>query len=198
MPALEALAHSGFDADKYAPVPDRAALAQLARLSNGLLNRRQITPIRKRVVEFRTAGATGASAAGGATPAPTRVPASVSEDDPAITASAVQLFTGVGGVIGRPDPHIELMAIEPLFYAANPALVTYARARVKNAGHVFASLVITVAAALMTFAAHLAWQIHRLDIDDPALCLMLFKSNRDAGLILFAGFVLEALVRRLV
>jgi 4-hydroxybenzoate polyprenyltransferase len=54
------------------------------------------------------------------------------------------------------------------------------------------------AAGLMTFAAHLAWQIHRLDIDDPDLCLMLFKSNRDAGLILFAGFVLEALVRRLV
>ena len=51
--------------------------------------------------------------------------------------------------------------------------------------------------ALMTFAAHLAWQIFRLDIDDPDLCLMLFKSNRDAGLILFAGLVLDAWVRSL-
>jgi len=51
------------------------------------------------------------------------------------------------------------------------------------------------ASALMTFAAHLAWQIFRLDIDDPDLCLMLFKSNRDAGLILFAGLVLDAMVR---
>jgi 4-hydroxybenzoate polyprenyltransferase len=45
---------------------------------------------------------------------------------------------------------------------------------------------------LAGFAAHLAWQIWRLDIDDPALCLALFKSNRDAGLILFAGLVLDA------
>ena len=51
------------------------------------------------------------------------------------------------------------------------------------------------ASALMTFAAHLAWQIFRLDIDDPDLCLMLFKSNRDAGLILFAGLALDAMVR---
>ena len=45
---------------------------------------------------------------------------------------------------------------------------------------------------LLAFAAHLAWQIGRLDIDDPALCLALFKSNRDAGLILFAALVLDA------
>ncbi|MDR6953994.1 4-hydroxybenzoate polyprenyltransferase [Ancylobacter sp. 3268] len=44
------------------------------------------------------------------------------------------------------------------------------------------------------FAAHLAWQVARLDIDDPALCLRLFRSNRDAGLVLFAGFALQALV----
>jgi 4-hydroxybenzoate polyprenyltransferase len=48
---------------------------------------------------------------------------------------------------------------------------------------------------LVAFAGHLAWQIGRLDIDDPALCLALFKSNRDAGLILFAGLVLAAALR---
>ena len=39
------------------------------------------------------------------------------------------------------------------------------------------------------FGAHLGWQIERLDIDDPDLCLRLFKSNRDAGLILFAALM---------
>ena len=44
------------------------------------------------------------------------------------------------------------------------------------------------------FAAHLAWQVNHLNIDDPAHCLRLFKSNRDAGLILFAAMLLQAAV----
>jgi 4-hydroxybenzoate polyprenyltransferase len=47
---------------------------------------------------------------------------------------------------------------------------------------------------LAAFAAHLAWQIARLDIRDSARCLTLFKSNRDAGLLLFAGMVAAALL----
>ncbi len=50
---------------------------------------------------------------------------------------------------------------------------------------------------LLGFAAHLGWQIARLDIADPDRCLALFKSNRDAGLILFAGLVLDAAAHRL-
>jgi len=50
---------------------------------------------------------------------------------------------------------------------------------------------------LVAFAAHLAWQIVRLDIDDPLNCLAVFKSNRDAGLILFAALVLDAAWRAL-
>ncbi len=45
---------------------------------------------------------------------------------------------------------------------------------------------------LIAFAAHLAWQVLRLDINDSAHCLKLFKSNRDAGLILFGAMLLEA------
>jgi 4-hydroxybenzoate polyprenyltransferase len=45
---------------------------------------------------------------------------------------------------------------------------------------------------VIAFAAHLSWQVVRLDINDPAHCLRLFKSNRDAGLILFAAMLLEA------
>jgi 4-hydroxybenzoate polyprenyltransferase len=47
---------------------------------------------------------------------------------------------------------------------------------------------------LLCFAAHLTWQVLRIDIHDPAYCLVLFKSNRDAGLILFAAMLLEAAV----
>jgi len=48
---------------------------------------------------------------------------------------------------------------------------------------------------LAAFAVHLGWQVTRLDIGDPALCLRIFRSNRDAGLLLFAGLLVEALVR---
>ncbi len=48
---------------------------------------------------------------------------------------------------------------------------------------------------LMAFAVHLVWQIRRLDISDPALCGRIFKSNRDAGLLLFAGLLADAVMR---
>src|ERR1700733_6891912 len=48
---------------------------------------------------------------------------------------------------------------------------------------------------LAGFAVHLGWQIARLKIGDPALCLRIFKSNRDAGLLLFAGLVMDAVMR---
>jgi 4-hydroxybenzoate polyprenyltransferase len=48
---------------------------------------------------------------------------------------------------------------------------------------------------LVAFAAHLVWQTTRLEISDPALCLRIFKSNRDAGLLLFAGLLADAVMR---
>jgi 4-hydroxybenzoate polyprenyltransferase len=48
---------------------------------------------------------------------------------------------------------------------------------------------------LAAFALHLIWQIRRLEISDPALCLRIFKSNRDAGLLLFAGLLADAVMR---
>jgi 4-hydroxybenzoate polyprenyltransferase len=71
-----------------------------------------------------------------------------------------------------------------LFYALAVALIALA-GLAAGAGLVFAL-------GLAIFAAHLAWQIRRLDIDDPVNCLVVFKSNRDAGLILFAGLALNA------
>src|SRR5215472_14586998 len=40
---------------------------------------------------------------------------------------------------------------------------------------------IIFAIGLVAFALHLAWQVRSLNIADPALCLTVFKSNRDAG-----------------
>ncbi len=54
---------------------------------------------------------------------------------------------------------------------------------------------IVFAIGLAAFAAHLAWQIARLDIGDPDQCLIVFKSDRDAGLILFAGLLLDAALK---
>ena len=48
---------------------------------------------------------------------------------------------------------------------------------------------------LAAFAAHLVWQIKRLEIGNSPLCLRLFKSNRDAGLLLFAGLLVDAVLR---
>ena len=42
------------------------------------------------------------------------------------------------------------------------------------------ALVIALA-GVWAFGWHLAWQLRRLDIDDPENCLMLFRANRDAG-----------------
>ena len=45
-------------------------------------------------------------------------------------------------------------------------------------------LTLTVAlCGVWAFGWHLAWQLGRLNIDDPARCLRLFRANRDAGLI---------------
>ncbi len=63
------------------------------------------------------------------------------------------------------------------------------------AAGVLARAGIVFAVGLCAFAAHLAWQIIRLDIGDPDNCLAVFKSNRDAGLILFAGLLLDAALR---
>ena len=48
---------------------------------------------------------------------------------------------------------------------------------------------------LIAFAVHLGWQIRRLDISDPELCKRVFHSNRDAGLLLFAGLLVDAVMR---
>jgi 4-hydroxybenzoate polyprenyltransferase len=72
------------------------------------------------------------------------------------------------------------------FYAAAIALAGFATWLV--GGGIFAW------AGVAAFAAHLAWQVMMIDPASPARALRLFRSNRDAGLLLFAGFVLQGLI----
>ena len=50
-------------------------------------------------------------------------------------------------------------------------------------------------AGLLLAAGHLGWQVVSLKIDDPDNCLARFRANRTTGWILFAGLVLDALLR---
>src|SRR5439155_5277332 len=66
----------------------------------------------------------------------------------------------------RPKP------MPAIFYALAVALIAWAGFSA-GGGLIFAL-------GLLAFAAHLVWQIARLDVDDPVNCLAVFKSNRDA------------------
>lgn len=48
-------------------------------------------------------------------------------------------------------------------------------------------------AGVWAFGWHMLWQLRRLDISDPASCLAVFRSNRDAGLILWLFLAAAAL-----
>jgi 4-hydroxybenzoate polyprenyltransferase len=39
-------------------------------------------------------------------------------------------------------------------------------------------------AGVWGFGWHLAWQMRRLDLEDPTSCMVIFRANRDAGLAL--------------
>jgi len=98
------------------------------------------------------------------------------EDDALIGIKSTALLFGT-------RTHRALMA----FYAAAVLLIGVAL--------VLAGAGVPAWIGLGAFAAHLIWQIRRLEISDPALCLRIFKSNRDAGLLLFAGLLADAVMR---
>lgn len=95
------------------------------------------------------------------------------------------------------DSLIGIKSTALLFGERTPAMLTtfYAVAvlLIGSAGLMAGGGVIFVL-GLIAFAAHLTWQVLRIDIDNPAHCLVLFKSNRDAGLILFGAMLLDAAV----
>ena len=70
-----------------------------------------------------------------------------------------------------------------VFYAAAAAL---ALAAIEAAGGGWVAPI-----GWLAYAAHLAWQTSQVEGAGPATALALFRSNRDAGLILFAGIALQ-------
>ncbi len=52
--------------------------------------------------------------------------------------------------------------------------------------------------AAAAFSVHLFYQMIKIRLEDGALALKLFQSNRNAGLILFAGLALDAAVRHVL
>jgi 4-hydroxybenzoate polyprenyltransferase len=126
-----------------------------------------------------------------------------------IDPSALWLYAGsIAWVIGydtiyahqdtEDDALIGIKSTARLFGArTKPALVAFYGLAVVLIGIALATSGARWPAAigLAAFAVHLVWQIVRLDIVDPALCLRIFKSNRDAGLLLFAGLLVDAVMR---
>ncbi|MEO9169606.1 MAG: NADH-quinone oxidoreductase subunit NuoK [Candidatus Baltobacteraceae bacterium] len=90
-----------------------------------------------------------------------------------ITLSSVIFFIGVAGVVVRRNPLIMLMSIELMFNAANLLFMAFSRAWLQNEGHVFAFLVITVAAAEAAIALAIVVTVFRtaknVDVDDVAM-----------------------------
>ncbi len=126
-----------------------------------------------------------------------------------IGATALLLYAGsIAWVIGydtiyahqdaEDDALIGIKSTARLFAdRTHLALIVFYGLAVVLIGAAFATAHAHAAAwlGLACFAAHLGWQISRLDIADPALCLRLFKSNRDAGLLLFAALLADAALR---
>ena len=126
-----------------------------------------------------------------------------------IDATALLLYAGsIAWVIGydtiyahqdaEDDALIGVKSTALLFGArTRPALMAFYATAVALIGGALwlAAARWPAAIGLVAFAAHLVWQIVRLDISDPVLCLRVFKSNRDAGLLLFAGLLADAMMR---
>lgn len=53
---------------------------------------------------------------------------------------------------------------------------------------------LTALAGVWLFALHMGLQMRRMDLDDPAVCLRIFRSNRDAGLIAVPFLAVAALL----
>ena len=90
-----------------------------------------------------------------------------------IALSAIIFMIGAIGVVARRNPLVMLMAIELMWNAANLAFIAYAKAYMNNAGHIFAFLVITVAAAEAAIGLAIVVivfrQYNHVDVDEVAV-----------------------------
>ena len=89
-----------------------------------------------------------------------------------VALSATIFFIGVAGVLLRRNPLIMLMSIELMWNAANLLFLSFSRMWMNNAGHIFAFLVITVAAAEAAIGLAIIMAVFRnaknVDVDEVA------------------------------
>lgn len=90
-----------------------------------------------------------------------------------ISLSLVIFLIGVAGVLLRRNPLVMLMSIELMWNAANLLFLAFARVWLNNAGHIFAFLVITVAAAEAAIGLAIVVVVFRarqnVDVDEVAI-----------------------------
>jgi len=125
-----------------------------------------------------------------------------------IDATALLLYAGsISWVIGYDTIYAHQDAEDDALIGVKSTALLFG-ARTRQALMLFYGLAVVLIGAALTlagarwpawiglaaFAAHLIWQIRRVEIGDPALCLRIFKSNRDAGLLLFAGLLADAVM----
>lgn len=79
------------------------------------------------------------------------------------------------------------------FLAASVILLALAVIAAGTAAHVNLLAMVLALAGVWAFGWHMTWQLGRLDIDKPEVCLMLFRANRNTGLIPLI-FLLAAMV----
>jgi 4-hydroxybenzoate polyprenyltransferase len=129
-----------------------------------------------------------------------------------IDATAVLLYAGsISWVIGYDTIYAHQDTEDDALIGVKSTALLFAERTHQALLAFYALAVVLIGAALVlagsglmawiglgVFAAHLIWQIRRLDISDTALCLRVFKSNRDAGLLLFAGLLADAVMRAAV
>ena len=77
-------------------------------------------------------------------------------------------------------------------------LVLMLVAVIAPAGHIIETLsrlsLLVVIGGIWAFGWHLTWQLRQLDIDDAETCLRLFRTNRNAGLILAGAWAVALLL----
>ncbi len=87
-----------------------------------------------------------------------------------LVVSAIIFSIGMAGVLTRRNPLVVLLCIELMLNAANLALIAFARAHGNQDGHVFALIVMVVAACEVAVGLGLIVAIFRrklpIDVDE--------------------------------
>ncbi len=122
--------------------------------------------------------------------------------------AAVALYAGgIVWTIGYDTIYAHMDKEDDILIGIKSTALRFGEASHKWVGGLYAGAVLLFALALIlsgarlfawvglaAMALHLAWQISRLQTDSAARCLSLFRSNREAGLLFFAGIVIDALM----